>query len=70
MLMAYTLLATAPSPKQVEPELAATAIRIREIDIVDAQLEVRSQGPPSHQKQRVYSSQKSLDELIGYHRCT
>lgn len=44
MLMAYALLATAPAPSQVEPEQVATAIRIQEIDIVDMQLEVRSQG--------------------------
>lgn len=42
--MAYGLLATAPSPEQVEPEQVATAIRVREAEIGDLRLSVRSQG--------------------------
>ena len=44
LIMAYALLATAPSPEQVEPEQVATAIRVQDIDVVSVQLSVRSQG--------------------------
>lgn len=44
MLMAYALLATAPSPQQVEPEQVSTAIRVDTVDIEDVRLSVRSQG--------------------------
>lgn len=44
MLMAYALLATAPTAQQVEPEQVSTAIRVQTINIEDVRLEVRSQG--------------------------
>ena len=44
LIMAYALLATAPSPEQVEPEQVATAIRVQDVDVVSVQLSVRSQG--------------------------
>tara|TARA_R110002072_G_scaffold13418_12_gene56301 strand:- start:68315 stop:69469 length:1155 start_codon:yes stop_codon:yes gene_type:complete len=44
MLMAYALLATAPTAQQVEPELVSTAIRVQSINIEDIRLQVRSQG--------------------------
>lgn len=44
MLMAYVLLATAPTPEQVEPEQVATAIRVQNVDVISLRLSVRSQG--------------------------
>jgi RND family efflux transporter MFP subunit len=44
ILMAYGLLATAPSPEQVEPEQVSTAIRVQEAVVEDVRLHVRSQG--------------------------
>lgn len=44
IVMAYALLATAPSPEQVEPEQVATAIRVQDVEVVSVQLSVRSQG--------------------------
>ncbi|MFT5011550.1 MAG: RND family efflux transporter MFP subunit [Patiriisocius sp.] len=44
MLMAYALLATAPTTQQVEPEQVSTAIRVQTINVEDIRLEVRSQG--------------------------
>jgi RND family efflux transporter MFP subunit len=44
LIMAYALLATAPSPEQVEPEQVATAIRVQDVNVVSVQLSVRSQG--------------------------
>jgi len=44
MIMAYALLATAPTAQQVEPEQVSTAIRVQTINIEDIRLKVRSQG--------------------------
>lgn len=44
MMMAYGLMATAPSPDRVEPEQVATAIRVRAVEVADLRLSVRSQG--------------------------
>lgn len=44
IIMAYALLATAPTAQQVEPEQVSTAIRVQTINIEDVRLEVRSQG--------------------------
>jgi len=44
LIMAYALLATAPTAQQVEPEQVATAIRVQNIKIEDVRLAVRSQG--------------------------
>ncbi|XOV88991.1 MAG: efflux RND transporter periplasmic adaptor subunit [Pseudomonadota bacterium] len=43
-IMAYTLVATAPEPAQVEPEEVATSVRIQTIDKETVRLKVRSQG--------------------------
>lgn len=43
-IMAYTLVATAPVPQQVEPEDVSTSIRIQTIEKQAVRLKVRSQG--------------------------
>ncbi len=44
VVMAYGLVATAPAPRQVEPEATATLIRVTEVTPRAVQLRVRSQG--------------------------
>ena len=44
LLLAYVLIATAPTPNRVEPEEVATAIRVLQVQQQDIQLEVISQG--------------------------
>ena len=44
LLLAYGLMATAPAPRQVEPEEVATTIRVLKAQQRDLQLEVVSQG--------------------------
>jgi len=44
VIMAYGLVATAPEPKQVEPEEVATSVRVQTITKQQVRLKVRSQG--------------------------